>query len=206
MQANQTAQNKGVLTSEQLSRALELDPISGPEVEAGLQEKEAIIRDHHHVAFIRAGAQTGADRGGLDAARDAGIPICGWVPKGGRAEDMGETPGVLRFYPELKETPSEWYMQRTAWNVRDAHCTLIVAPVGVQPGSGTESTVDFAQDYGRPWLVVKGPEDAERVWEWLVGVGQGLTVNVAGPRASKDADVYSLTYGLVSQILLFDRS
>jgi hypothetical protein len=200
------ARKRGALTPEEKRRALELDPVSGPEVEAGLQEKEEIIRDRKHVAFVRAGAQTGADRGGLDAARDVGVPICGWVPKGGRAEDAGRAPGLLRLYPELVETPSDWYMQRTAWNVRDSHCTLIVCAGGIEAGSGTEATVEFARDYGRPWMVAEGPADADHVWEWLVGIGQGLTVNIAGPRASKDPDVYGLAYDLLTLILLRDRS
>ena len=112
----------------------------------------------------------------------------------------------FRLYPELVETPSDWYMQRTAWNVRDSHCTLIVCAGGIEPGSGTEATVEFARDYGRPWMVAEGPADADHVWEWLVGIGQGLTVNIAGPRASKDPDVYGLAYDLLTLILLRDRS
>lgn len=195
---------RGALTPDQLARALELDPVKGPEVEQGLREKEEIIRDPRHIAYIRAGAQTGADRGGLDAARDAGVAICGWVPKGGRAEDLGEAPGVLVLYPELVETPSAWFMQRTAWNVRDSHATLIVTPGGLEPGSGTEATVEFARDYGRPWLVVEGPQDFGRVREWVVALGQGLTLNVAGPRASKRPDVYGATYDLVARLLAED--
>ena len=197
---------RGTLTPEQLARALELDPVSGPEVEAGLREKDEIIRDPRHIAFIRSGGQTGADRAGLDAARDAGLPIRGWAPRGGRAEDFGEAPGVLALYPELVETPSDWFMQRTAWNVRDAHATLIVSPGGIEPASGTEATLEFANDYGRPVLVVEGADEVDRVWLWVCVLGQGLTLNVAGPRASKSPTVYGVTYDIVSDLLRRDAA
>ena len=77
---------------------------------------------------IRSGGQTGVDRAALDAARQCGLKICGWCPKGGWAEDCPEPPGLLALYPELRETPSENVSQRTVWNVRDADATLIICP------------------------------------------------------------------------------
>lgn len=153
------------------------------------------------IAYVRSGGQTGADRGGLDAARAAGVPIRGWCPKGGLAEDCPRSPGVLALYPELVETPSDQYVQRTAWNVRDAHATLVVAPAGIEPGSGTEMTVRLAVSYGRPVLVVAGEEDEAQVRSWLAGVGRGITLNVAGPRESKLPGTYEATRALVSRLL-----
>ena len=77
---------------------------------------------------IRSGGQTGVDRAALDAARQCGLKICGWCPKGGWAEDCPEPPGLLALYPELRETPLENVSQRTVWNVRDADATLIICP------------------------------------------------------------------------------
>jgi len=62
---------------------------------------------------IRSGGQTGVDRGALDAARAAGVPLCGWCPRGGWAEDAPEAPGIRLAYPELQETPSADPVQRT---------------------------------------------------------------------------------------------
>lgn len=42
---------------------------------------------HHSIAKIVSGGQTGADRGGLDAAIELGIRHGGWCPKGRKAED-----------------------------------------------------------------------------------------------------------------------
>ena len=57
---------------------------------------------------IRSGGQTGVDRAALDTARKYGIEICGWCPKGGWAEDLPSSPGLLAEYPELRKTPFLW--------------------------------------------------------------------------------------------------
>ena len=45
---------------------------------------------------IRTGGQTGVDRAAMDTARKYGIPLCGWCPKNGWAEDCPEAPGILK--------------------------------------------------------------------------------------------------------------
>lgn len=153
------------------------------------------------IAVIRSGAQTGADRGGIDAAIAQRTPITGWVPRGGLAEDYPAAPGLLVDYPQMKETPSEGYVQRTAWNVRDSHATLIVAPDGIEPASGTEMTVHYAFEYQRPVLVVAGNDDFGKIVEWLDPLGSEITLNIAGPRASKCERVYGETRALVEALL-----
>ena len=164
-------------------------------------EADGISASLRRIAYIRSGGQTGADRGALDAAREAGVPICGWCPPGGLAEDMPEPPGVLAAYPELKEGMAPGYVERTALNVRDSHATLIVAPDGLEPLSGTEMTERFARDYGRPCLVIEGPTEIDAARAWLAGLGFGLTLNVAGPRESKTPGTYAATFEVVSLLL-----
>lgn len=164
-------------------------------------EADALDASIARIAYVRTGGQTGADRGALDAARGAGVPICGWCPKGGLAEDLPVAPGLLATYPELRECPTDSYVERTAWNVRDSHATLIVAPASLEPKSGTEMTARFAISYGRPLLVVSGADDLQRVRTWLAGIGRGITLNVAGPRESKLPGVYQTTRTLVAQLL-----
>ena len=77
---------------------------------------------------IRTGGQSGVDRAAMDFARECGLELCGWCPKGGWAEDYPEPPGLLRDYPELQETPSEGTEQRTRWNMRDADAILTIIP------------------------------------------------------------------------------
>lgn len=57
---------------------------------------------------VISGGQTGADRGGLDAAIDLGLPHGGFCPKGRRAED-----GVIPGRYQLEETESADYTERT---------------------------------------------------------------------------------------------
>ena len=189
------------LTREDWELGQQKDPSDTATRAAQEAEKDDIVEGVRRIARIRSGGQTGADRGGLDAAREAGIPICGWCPAGGQAEDMPDAPGVRSPYPELVETPSAGYMQRTAWNVRDSHATLVVSPDGVEPESGTSATIDFAHAYGRPCFVVEREEDVARASSWLDSLGRGLTLNVAGPRGSKIPGAYSFAKGVVGSLL-----
>ena len=65
------------------------------------------------IAELRSGGQSGADRGAMDAALAYGIPVVGWCPAGGWAEDLTEPPGVLALYPLMVETPLSDVAQRT---------------------------------------------------------------------------------------------
>ena len=177
------------------------DPVDHDYVAAQVSEAETIISSIPRISLIRSGGQTGADRGALDAARAMGVPICGWCPPGGLAEDMPHAPGLLSRYPELKEGKALGYVQRTAWNVRDSHATLIIAPAGVEPRSGTDMTARFAEHYGRPCLVIRSLEDLGAVRTWLSTLGRGITLNVAGPRESKTPGTYALTKRIIALLL-----
>ena len=189
------------LTREEWETARSTDPTDVETVARQAGEARDIVEAMPRVAFLRSGGQTGADRAALDVGRALAIPICGWCPKGGLAEDMAEAPGLLAEYPELIEGPSDDYVERTAWNVRDSHATLIVAPAGLEPGSGTEMTKLFADALRRPCLVVEGPEDADEVRAWLVELGHGISLNVAGPRESKCPGTYHATFELLEAVL-----
>ena len=77
---------------------------------------------------IRTDGQSGVDRAAMDFARERGIPLCGWCPKNGWAEDYPDPPGLLIDYPELTETPSDDTAQRTKWNMRDCDAILTIIP------------------------------------------------------------------------------
>ncbi|MCF7788694.1 MAG: putative molybdenum carrier protein [Prosthecobacter sp.] len=72
------------------------------------------------ITKIISGAQTGADRAGLDVAILHAFPHGGWCPEGRKAED-----GPIDAKYELTETPSSNYLQRTEWNVRDTDGTIV---------------------------------------------------------------------------------
>jgi hypothetical protein len=162
------------------------------------------IPRQYPIAQIRSGAQTGADRGALVAAKELGIPIAGWVPRGGIAEDFRTPPGVLGTFPELVETPNRDYYERTVWNVRDSHATLIVFIGSRKITPGTKYTIDAAKLLGRSVYISDGSADEEsikKILDWLKTIGTAITLNVAGPTESKLPGSYSAAYNVVKALL-----
>ena len=134
------------------------------------------------VVRIVSGGQTGADRGGLDAAVALGIEHGGWCPAGRRAED-GRVPRVY----SLRETTSAEYAERTRANVRDSGGTVVFTRG--EPTGGSALTIEHAERIGKPVLHVDLARldveaAAERVRGWCV-VGSIAVLNVAGSRESK---------------------
>jgi Circularly permutated YpsA SLOG family len=140
---------------------------------------------------IVSGGQTGADRAALDVALECGIPIGGWVPKGRLAED-GRIPDR---YVGLVETRSPDPAVRTARNVRDSDATLILSHGPLDGGSLL--THDEATRGGKPVLHLDLEEldvaaAADRLRAWLAVIRPG-SLNVAGPRASRDPRIAAET-------------
>ena len=115
---------------------------------------------------------------------------------------MPDAPGVRALYPELVETPSSDAIQRTEWNVRDSDATLIVCPGPLEKSSGTYATLEFARTYDKPHFVTDGSNPSQ-VLAWLNGIaaGEGLDLNVAGPRESGLPGTYEIARSLVAQLL-----
>ena len=141
------------------------------------------------ISKIVSGAQTGADRGGLDAAVHCGLLCGGWVPKGCRAED-GMIPAEYMCLG-LRETGSKDYAVRTEANVVDSDATVIFTRGKLEGGS--LKTAEFARKHSRPLLHVdlakskSDPEKAVRaVVRWLrADCPDSCALNVAGQRESK---------------------
>lgn len=151
------------------------------------------------VSRIVSGGQSGVDRAALDVAIAHGLPYGGWCPRGGWAEDHPEPPGLLARYPLLRETASTDPAERTRRNVADSDATLVLrAPEVASPG--TDLTVATAHELGRPCLVSDG-SDADRVRAWLVGLGDGIVLNVAGPRESGQPGAYASARALLQTLL-----
>lgn len=152
------------------------------------------------IKMIRSGGQSGVDRAALDAARSCKITICGWCPKGEWAEDYPDPPGILAFYPELKETLSARVEQRTVWNVRDADATLIIDPTQSDASPGTVLTAKAAKAFGKPCLVVRSEDSVQEVLDWLAGLDDELVLNVAGPRESEYERVYAKAVKMLAEV------
>ena len=144
---------------------------------------------------IISGGQAGVDRAALDVALELGIPCGGWCPQGRRAED-----GMIANKYPLEQTPLVQYQQRTEWNARDSDGTLILT-IG-KPEGGTLLTIDFARKHKRPCLVVDlaQPVDVASVQEWI-STNKIENLNVAGPRASQQPDVYKQAVVFLREVL-----
>lgn len=135
---------------------------------------------------IISGGQTGADRAGLDAAMEAGIPVGGYCPKGRLAED-----GTVPDKYLMIELSKGGYPARTERNVVESDGTLILN-VGKLSG-GTKLTQDSTRKHGKPCLVVqldKQPETAP-VRQW-VEANNIRILNIAGPRESKHPGLHDI--------------
>jgi len=151
------------------------------------------------VTKIISGGQTGADRAALDFAIKNNIPHGGWMPKGRKTEE-GPLPGCYN----LQEMATESYTHRTEQNVIDSDGTLIISHGELTEGSAL--TRDFAQRHRRPYLHVDLNEYSEAsaaafsVRGWIARHAI-KTLNVAGPRASKDEDIYRGVMNLLEKAL-----
>lgn len=151
----------------------EHDPV-GPSVRPFLIER------------IVSGGQTGADRAALDWAIEHNVPHGGWCPKGRKAED-----GPLAARYNLIETPTDNYIQRTEWNVRDSDGTVIISISSTLSG-GSRNTAEFADGYKKPWLHLSATREgygASRLLRELVILHRIRVLNVAGPRAYSEPEV-----------------
>jgi len=157
-----------------------------------------------HPTLIRrivSGGQTGADRGGLDAAIALGIPIGGWCPSGRRAED-GVIPAP--YAAHLRETADSSWSTRTRLNIRDSDATLICSS-SIRLSGGSALTWALAARLMRPrkHLVLLASDfvrevDGARTW---LAENRVAVLNVAGPRESKEPGVEVATRDAVMSII-----
>ena len=145
---------------------------------------------------IVSGGQTGVDRAVLDFALASGIVHGGWCPKGRRAED-----GKLPEKYNLQETPRKDYGQRTEWNVRDSDGTLVI--INRELSGGTLYTLETARKMGKPVMIAALADKAEekQVAGWVENNGIRV-LNVAGPRASSEPEIYSMTLEFLQKVYL----
>lgn len=159
------------------------------------------------IAKIISGGQSGVDRAALDFAIANSTPYGGWCPRGGWAEDYGAPPGLLADYAHLKETPSADAAQRTERNVADGDATLIIVDGDAYAASkGTRLTKDIADKLNKPVIVVDADDEEVplRLALWLERLGDGVVLNVAGPRESESPGIYGKTLRLLASALSED--
>lgn len=150
------------------------------------------------VTKIISGAQTGADRAGLDVALVLGLGVGGWIPRGRRTDEGPLSPEDFLRY-KLCEHSSTAYLPRTKQNVLESHGTVLF---GRMTTPGCALTIRLCRLHGKP--LVKNPNYAELrafVDRFAVRV-----LNVAGNRERTNPGIYALAYHILLAALGPDNS
>lgn len=123
-----------------------------------------------------------------------GIPVGGSCPKGSLAED-GTVPDI---YPMI-ELESRSYSSRTEQNVIDSDGTLILNR-GKLLG-GTLHTVEYAQKYARPCLIVRldAECDSATVTRWIADE-KIRVLNISGPRGTKFPGIHEKALAFLREV------
>ena len=166
---------------------------------------------HIKIIKIVSGGQTGADRAALDAALECGVPHGGWCPKGRLAED-----GIIPLKYNLTERATASYSERTKANVADADLTLIFSHGPLTGGSLL--TQQFAEELGKPCVhmdlnIVDAMSSSRSTYakkrdEDIASTFRkhsNIVLNVAGPRASGDPQIYDAVYEQMMKILFYNH-
>jgi len=137
------------------------------------------------------------DQAALDAAIKLDIAHGGWIPRGRLTEN-----GPLPEKYNLQETRSSSYAERTEKNVLEADGTVIISRGELTGGS--QYTGQLAARHGRPWLHINLEQTsafqaASAINEWIK-LNKIETLNVAGPRASKDPTIYREAFGIIESV------
>jgi hypothetical protein len=148
---------------------------------------------------IISGGQTGADQAALDAAIKLGFPHGGWISKGRRTED-----GPLSTEYDLQEMSTSSYPKRTEQNLIKSDGTVIISRGKLTGGS--KLTEKLAKKHNKPFRHI----DLNKIPTFLAAsiINSLITehnieiLNVAGPRASKDPEIYRDVKYIVEGVIL----
>ena len=163
------------------------------------------------ITRIISGGQTGADRGGLEAALYCDVPHGGWCPKGRKAED-GRIPD--RYH--VQEMSSADYLARTEQNVIDSGATVVFT-LGRATG-GSLKTIEFAHTHQKPWIHIDVDKMSlekavKEIADWLQGRGDynhdeyiaqppgNVVLNIAGSRESKADGIQDLVEAIIVDVI-----
>lgn len=128
------------------------------------------------VKKIISGGQTGADQGGLAAAKELDLQTGGWAPIGWNTE-VGAAKELLLSYG-LVECKSG-YNERTYLNVHDSDGTVLFGSTS-SPGSKLTLSYCISSLGGKPYIVNPTQEEFRK---WLKKE-KIETLNIAGNRES----------------------
>lgn len=132
--------------------------------------------------LVISGGQTGADQAGWRAAKAAGIPTGGAMPKGFLTEE-GSRPEFAKEF-NAHDLARADYPARTRENVGRAHGTLWI---GYSNTPGGRLTAKICREMGKPLCLIAKADGfltAKEVADWILD-NQLRIINVAGNRESK---------------------
>jgi len=158
----------------------------------------ASLMNKSSITTIVAGGQTGADRGGLDAALEANVTTTGYVPKGRLAED-----GPVSFKYRLKEMPTKAYPPRTKANVKLADFTVIFTHGNMTRGSKLTEKSCVAQN--KPYLHIdvslfSTPDHRLSALDQLDNLARqakATSLNIAGTRESQSQGLQKIVHSFM---------
>lgn len=171
-----------------------------------LRDRPAVAaepQDSMPLKKIVSGAQTGVDRGALEAALRAGFPCGGWCPTNRQAED-GAIPSRYPVTP-LAEAG---YPERTRENVLTSDGTVILFDGRLTHGhltGGTRLTRLSCLSARKPLLVLDAAKisesaAAEAILNFIDENGIRI-LNVAGPRESGWPKGFAFALGVIWRVL-----
>lgn len=129
---------------------------------------------------VISGGQTGADRTGLECAKELGLVTGGTAPRGYRTEQGPDL--KLREFG-LTESHYSDYAVRTRQNVMDAEVTLWFGNVG---SPGYWCTRKAAEKYNKTFITNPDAAEMQRI------ANTYETINIAGNRARLNPNVIQL--------------
>lgn len=143
------------------------------------------------IVKIISGGQTGADQGGLYAAKELGLETGGTMPKGFRTQ-LGPNPDLAKQF-NLKEHISPSYVPRTAQNIRDSDATIVF---GNLESSGSKLTIRLCKDLQKFLYTVewKNSEEyirAPKIFQQDMEKNNVRILNVAGNREEINPGIFN---------------
>jgi hypothetical protein len=152
------------------------------------------------IKLIQSGFQTGADIGGIKAARQCGINTGGWINDNCQTLD-GPRPEYIELYGASK-CGSNKYKDRTWKNVETADATIRFATVWNSPGE--KCTWNAIEKYDKSYFNVDLNDPhydlcVDEVAEWIEE-NEIAVLNVAGNAEKTSPDIENKVYEFCVQL------
>lgn len=159
------------------------------------------------IKLIISGGQTGADRGGLEAAKDLGIQTSGFAPAGYRTEKGSDY--SLRDEFGLVESRYTGYPQRTLQNILSADATILFTGKSYSRGSALTKTLCLKHNKKMHTILLQRDLEgnliipvSESLWPSNIWSDPSIgIINVAGNRESVCPGIQAMTRKCLRQLI-----